>query len=62
MCILFDNFYFLFLQETKLQILKFDYSWADEVERHERMVEIGIQNIISLLDNRLFGSLWESQN
>jgi hypothetical protein len=28
--------FFYYLQDTKLKILKFSYSWAEEVEREER--------------------------
>jgi hypothetical protein len=38
-------FIFFFLQEEKLKILKFNYSWAEEVEKHERMMEVPIQHI-----------------
>ena len=30
------NFFLSYLQDSKLEILKFSYSWAEEVEREER--------------------------
>jgi transposase len=38
------------LQETKLQILKFSFNWAEEVERQERlMMTVRIQKALHSL-------------